>query len=106
MHVPEIKAPKETTAHGISKTPLWYYCLQEAESHGGKLGPVGGTIVAGTLLRLLALDPESLLCSAHDFKPWATLGASKAGNFSLRHMLACVEVGRDKIAHAKDLISG
>lgn len=106
MHVPEIAARKELTTHGISKTPLRYYCLHEAESHGGKLGPVGCTIVAGTLLRLLSLDPDSLLCSAYDFKPWTTLGASKAGNFSLGHMLACVEAGRDAIAHADDLITG
>lgn len=106
MHVPEIAAPKELTTHGISKTPLRYYCLHEAESHGGKLGPVGGTIVAGTLLRFLSLDPDSLLCSAHDFKLWTTLGASKAGNFSLGHMLACVEAARDAIAHADDLITG
>ena len=106
MHVAEIAAPEELTTHGISKTPLWYYCLLEAESHGGKLGPVGGTIVAGTLLRLLSLDPDSLLCSAHGFKPWTTLGASKAGNFSLGHMLACVEAGRGAIAHADDLITG
>jgi hypothetical protein len=106
MHVAEIPAPEELTDHGISKTPLWCYCLHEAESHGGKLGPVGGTIVAGTLLRLLALDPDSLLCSAHDFQPWTTLGASKSGNFSLGHMLACIEAGRDHIAHADDLITG
>ena len=106
MHVPEIAAPKELTDHGISKTPLWYYCLHEAESHGGQLGPMGGTIVAGTSMRLLALDPDSLLCSAHDFKPWTTLGASKAGNFSMGHMLACVEAGHDAIAHADELISG
>ena len=77
MHVPEIAAPKELTKHGITKTPLWYYCLQEAESHGGKLGPVGGTIVAGTLMRLLALDPESLLCSAHDFNHGPPLAHQK-----------------------------
>jgi hypothetical protein len=106
MHVPEIAAPKELLDHGISKTPLWYYCLHEAEKHGGKLGPVGGTIVAGTLIRLLTLDPESILCSTHDFKPWTALGASKDGNFSLGHMLACVEAGRDEIAHAADLITG
>lgn len=106
MHVEEIAAPKELIDHGISKTPLWYYCLREAESHDGKLGPVGGTIVAGTLLRLLSLDPDSLLCSAHDFKPWTTLGASKAGNFLLGDMLSCVEAGRDAIAHADDLITG
>ena len=106
MHVPEIAAPKELRDHGITKTPLWYYCLHEAEKHGGKLGPVGGTIVAGTLMRLLVLDADSIICSTHDFKPWTALGASKDGNFSLGHMLACVEAGRANIAHAKDLITG
>ena len=99
-------AADELRKHGISKTPLWYYCLHEAESHGGKLGPVGGTLVAGTLVRLLALDPESILCSTHDFKPWTTLGASKDGNFSMGHMLACMEAGRDNIAHRDELVSG
>jgi len=28
-------------------TPLWYYILSEAEQHHGKLGPVGGSLVAG-----------------------------------------------------------
>lgn len=106
MHVPEIAAPKELRDHGITKTPLWYYCLHEAEKHGGKLGPVGGTIVAGTLMRLLVLDADSIICSTHDFKPWTALGASKDGNFSLGHMLACVETGRADIAHAKHLITG
>lgn len=46
---------------GIDKIPLWYYLLQESdEVHGGKLGWVGGTIVAGTLLRLLVLDEMSV----------------------------------------------
>jgi hypothetical protein len=42
MHTPRIPAPKALTKHGITKTPLWFYCLQEAENHGGKLGAVGG----------------------------------------------------------------
>ncbi|MDW4497677.1 peroxidase family protein [Sulfitobacter sp. D35] len=106
MHVPEIAAPEELRAHGITKTPLWYYCLHEAEAHGGKLGPVGGTIVATTLVRLMALDPESILCSTHDFKPWKALGAGEDGSFSLGHMLACVETNRDKVAHRDDLLTG
>jgi len=106
MGVPEIPAPKELRDHGITKTPLWYYCLQEAESHGGKLGPVGGTIVATTLLRLLYLDPESVVCSAHDFTPWTELGASKDGNYSTGHMLKFVEENRSTIAHAGDLLAG
>ncbi|WP_425090668.1 peroxidase family protein [Tropicimonas sp. S265A] len=106
MNVAEIPAPGELSHRGITKTPLWYYCLHEAESFGGKLGPVGGTLVAGTLMRLMALDPESILCSAHDFQPWTEMGASQAGNFSLGHMLKTVEDKRGAIAHAADLITG
>ena len=43
-----------------SNTPLWYYCLREAELHGStpnangnKLGPVGGRIVAETFHRAI-----------------------------------------------------
>ena len=35
------------------QTPLSFYILHEAEHHKGKLGPVGGSIVAGTLVNLL-----------------------------------------------------
>ena len=40
------------------KAPLWFYVLKEAELvHGGRrLGPVGGRIVAETILGLLELD--------------------------------------------------
>ncbi len=103
MHVPELAAPPELSDHGVTKTPLWYYCLQEAEGHGGRLGPVGGTIVATVLLRLLYLDPESLVCSTHDFKPWKELGADDDGTYSMGHMLKFVEANRDSIAHAEDL---
>lgn len=103
MGVAELPAPKELKDAGITKTPLWYYCLQEAENHGGRLGPVGGTIVATVLLRLLYLDPESVVCSAHDFVPWPELGASKDGNYSIGHMLKFVEDNRNSIAHADDL---
>ncbi|MCZ2860579.1 peroxidase family protein [Blastococcus sp. VKM Ac-2987] len=43
------------------KAPLWYYVLKEAEllARGRKLGPVGGRIVAETILGIMALDPES-----------------------------------------------
>lgn len=43
-----------------NNTPLWFYCLAEAEQFDGKLGPVGGTIVAGTILNLLLRDPMSI----------------------------------------------
>lgn len=38
-------------------TPLWFYILAEAELCGGKLGPVGGTLVAGTILNLMLRAP-------------------------------------------------
>ena len=43
------------------KTPLWFYVLREAEVLNGglQLGPVGGWIVAQTLICLLAGDPFS-----------------------------------------------
>lgn len=45
------------TKHGLDgKTPLWFYILAEAETLGGKLGPVGGTLVAGVLLNLMLRD--------------------------------------------------
>lgn len=106
MHIPRIPAPPALTQHGITKTPLWFYCLQEAEGHGGKLGPVGGTIVATVLMRLLHLSPDSLLCSAPDFVPWAELGATQAGHYSMGHMLKFVEENRSDIANAGDLITG
>lgn len=34
-------------------TPLWFYILHEAGQGGGKLGPVGGSLVAGVLVNLL-----------------------------------------------------
>ncbi len=103
MGVPELAAPPELKKSGITKAPLWYYCLHEAEKHGGKLGPVGGGIVATVLLRLMALDHESLLCSAADFKPWTALGATSSGQWSLGRMAQFVEQNRDKISVADKL---
>ncbi|MBP0483485.1 peroxidase family protein [Sagittula salina] len=42
---------KEAKTEG--RTPLWFYILAEAEAFGGKLGPVGGGLVAGVLLSML-----------------------------------------------------
>jgi len=75
------KTHAKVTAAGLSKSPLWFYVLAEAEDHGGKLGPVGGTIVAGTILNLLLRDSGSI---AHTGGPGASgrmnqlAGASKA----------------------------
>jgi hypothetical protein len=50
----------------LQAAPLWYYVLCEAEAPdpgpgGSHLGEVGGQIVAGVLVALLAADPESYL---------------------------------------------
>ncbi|SFJ50881.1 hypothetical protein [Jannaschia pohangensis] len=44
-------------------TPLWFYILWEAECAGGKLGQLGGTLVAGTLLNLMLRDSNSIFNS-------------------------------------------
>lgn len=51
-----------------TRTPLWYYVLQEAVVHtGGKtLGAVGSRLVAETLIGLLKTDPNSYLNNLHD----------------------------------------
>ncbi len=55
-----------------SSTPLWYYILAEAkEAAGGlNLGPVGGRIVAETLIGLLRADPTSYLSVYPAFRPF------------------------------------
>ena len=58
-----------------SSTPLWYYILAEARAGAGglNLGPVGGRIVAETLIGLLRADPTSYLRVNPRFRPF--LGA-------------------------------
>jgi Animal haem peroxidase len=60
-------------------TPLWYYVLKEAElrEKGARLGPVGGRIVAETLIGLLELDPKSFLRQKPDWTP--TFGSRDFG---------------------------
>ncbi len=101
MGVEELAAPPELQAKGITKTPLWYYCLQEAEQFGGKLGPVGGTIVAGVLIRMLLLDPESILNNP-GFEPLPEFFGG--GPFTLGHMIKCVEENRDEAHQNKALL--
>ncbi|WP_370313278.1 peroxidase family protein [Sagittula sp.] len=54
MEAPLIDTHDKVKDAGLEgRTPLWFYMLAEAEQHGGKLGPVGGGIVAGVLLNML-----------------------------------------------------
>ena len=54
------------------EAPLWYYILKEAELppyNGERLGPVGGRIMAETLVGLLQRDPNSYLYLDPAWKP-------------------------------------
>jgi hypothetical protein len=55
-----------------TSTPLWYYILAEAKAAEGglNLGPVGGRIVAETLIGLLRADPTSYLAANPRFQPF------------------------------------
>ena len=57
-------------------TPLWYYVLAEAKATAGgiHLGPVGGRIVAETLIGLLRADPTSYLSIYPRFRPFLGTG--------------------------------
>jgi hypothetical protein len=69
-------------------TPLWYYILAEAATMAGglHLGPVGGRIVAETLIGLLRADPTSYLSVHPRFEPFLgtdlTLGPTPNPNIS------------------------
>jgi hypothetical protein len=71
-----------------SSTPLWYYILAEAKAttDGLTLGPVGGRIVAETLIGLLRGDPNSYLSNDPRFRPFLgtdlTLGPSPNPNIA------------------------
>jgi hypothetical protein len=53
---------ENSTARLFERTPLWFYCLAEAEAAGGNhLGELGSWIVASTFVGTLFDDPESAL---------------------------------------------
>lgn len=63
---PADQRPITDVAAGFAgKTPLWVYVLAEAAaqsgSDAGRLGPVGGRLVAETIVGLLANDPNSVV---------------------------------------------
>jgi hypothetical protein len=75
-------------AHGWEgETPLWFYVLREADVRGAgdRLGPVGGRIVAETLLGVLRTDPEFYLSVDAAWRP--TLPSRTAGTFTIGDLL-------------------
>jgi hypothetical protein len=81
------------------QTPLWYYILKEAELITGKdaagqdvkgahLGPVGGRIVAETLIGLLAGDPLSFINVEPNWQPiFPRRDGTTAGPFTLADLV-------------------
>lgn len=97
-----LPAPKALTDKHITKTPLWFYCLQEAQASGkGRLTGVGGKIVASVFARLLKEDHESVL-HVPGFMPWQGFGAT----CSIAAIMAFVEKHRDDVKYREDLFCG
>jgi Animal haem peroxidase len=71
------------------EAPLWYYILKEAELppyNGERLGPVGGRIMAETLVGLLQRDPNSYLYLDPAWKPISPI-TSQPGKFEFSDLL-------------------
>lgn len=66
MGAPLIDADDKLKDAGmVGQTPLWYYILSEAEQNGGKLGHVGGSLVAGVILKALLRAQSAALMPFH-----------------------------------------
>jgi hypothetical protein len=71
------------------EAPLWYYILKEAELppyNAERLGPVGGRIMAETLVGLLQRDPNSYLYLDPSWKPAPPI-APTTGQFTFVDLL-------------------
>jgi hypothetical protein len=86
LHLPVITPAELNLGPGFETgTPLWYYILAESERAGGtKLGPVGATIVAEVMVRLLEIDKSSILNDR--FVPRPPIAPAR-GQFSLADFL-------------------
>lgn len=101
LSIDEQEVPKILSEAGITKTPLWYYCLQEAENTG-KLEGVGAAILGSVFGRLLRNDHESI-AHLNSFDPWAGFGRTK---FTMASLMNFVEQHRDSVSNAEDLRCG
>lgn len=98
-----VDVPPELSAKGFKKTPLWFYSLQEAETHGGgKLTGAGGTIVSEVFANLLKRDPTTVVHMPH-FKPWSGFGGQPT---CFAGIAAYVAENRDHIIDAEKLRCG
>jgi len=84
-----INAEKIDPEKGLVEDPLWLYILKEAETHedGKKLGTLGSTIVAETLIGLLLADKFSYVNMFPGWKPFLfktpTKSKKKISDYSL-----------------------
>lgn len=103
MGVPAVPVPEILKNHGFAKTPLWFYCLQEAAEGGGeKLKGAGGRMVAAVFANLLRRDPTTFVHISH-FKPWGGFGGQPS---VMAGLIAYVEANRGHITHADRLMCG
>jgi len=77
---------------GLKETPLLYYVLAEAEhqfqdSEEDRLGPVGGQLLADTVIRQLRLDPQSYLNAHPNFSPAAEV-TDENGDFGIGQLVS------------------
>jgi len=88
------------------KAPLWFYTLKEAElfHDGRRLGPVGGRIVAETILGILACDKTSYLYVPGGFVPqFPTVGDFPLAARTGRHMEQEVEAPEVELPEEPEL---
>lgn len=72
----------------VENAPMWFYILREAETQGGgRLGPVGGRVVAEVLLGLLKGDPLSYVNVDPNWKP----SLPGTDNFTMSDLVAFVQ---------------
>jgi len=78
----------------VTETPLWFYILREAEKNGGKLGPIGGRIVAETFHRAMEGSHNSILKTPS----WKPSGGKHPGGFGMVDiLLAAYDRGKGEL---------
>ena len=101
LGTPVQDVPGPLAAKGFTKTPLWFYALQEAESTG-KLTGVGGLIVASVFANLLKRDPTTYL-HVPGFKPWSGFDGQPS---CFSGIIAYIETNRSHIIDPEKLMCG
>lgn len=77
----------------LTDTPLWFYCLREAELGGGELTGVGARIVVETIHRAMEASVHSIVRSP-EFRP--SLGAVD-GRFRMADLLLFAFEGKENL---------